>query len=214
VAFVAMGAVILAVPGAEALYADMGQFGPGPIRRAFGLVFPALTLNYAGQGALVLRDPGATSNPFYRMLPGWSRIPMIVLATAATVIASQSVRSGAFSMSRQAMQLGFLPRLTVRHTSEREIGQVYVPVVNWALFAAVVAVVVGFGGSARLASAYGIAVTRTFVVTTILFLALVRTAGAGRAGRSRPPPWCPRRRSSRSSPRTSTRSSTVGGCHW
>ena len=177
VAFVAMGAIVLAITGAEALYADMGQFGPRPIRRAwFVLVFPALALNYAGQGALLLHDPRAASTPFFLLLPAWSRIPMIVLATAATVIASQAVISGAFSMSRQAMQLGFLPRMAVRHTSEREIGQVYVPVVNWALFATVTLVVIGFGSSARLAGAYGVAVTGTFLVTTILFLAYARAS--------------------------------------
>jgi KUP system potassium uptake protein len=175
VAFVALGAVVLAVTGAEALYADMGQVGPGPIRQGwFVVVFPALALNYAGQGALLLHDPHAAATPFFLLLPVWSRIPMLVLATAATVIASQAVISGAFSMSRQAMQLGLLPRLTVRQTSERQIGQVYVPLVNWALFAIVTLVVIGFGSSGRLASAYGLAVSGTFLVTTILFLAYAR----------------------------------------
>jgi KUP system potassium uptake protein len=175
VAFPAMGAVVLAITGAEALYADMGHFGRGPIRRAwFALVFPALTLNYLGQGALVLDDPATRGNPFFFLLPHWARIPMVVLATAATVIASQAVISGAYSVSRQAVQLGFLPRLTVRHTSASRIGQVYVPVVNWALFVAVVAVVLGFRSSERLASAYGVAVSGTFVLTTILFLAVAR----------------------------------------
>ena len=130
-AFVAMGAVVLAITGAEALYADMGHFGAGPIRRAwFGLVFPALTLNYLAQGALILRDPSSRSNPFFLLLPGWAQLPMVVLATAATVIASQAVISGAFSMTRQAVRLGFLPHLRIRHTSRREYGQIFVPAVN------------------------------------------------------------------------------------
>jgi KUP system potassium uptake protein len=133
----------------------MGHFGRGPIRRAwFFLVFPALILNYLGQGALIVNDPGAVENPFFLGFPGWSRIPMVILATAATVIASQAVISGAFSVTRQAISLGFLPRLTIRHTSRREIGQVYVPAVNWGIFIAVVALVVGFGSSTGLASAY------------------------------------------------------------
>ena len=153
-AFIAGGAVVLAITGAEALYADMGHFGAPPIRRAwFLLVFPALTLNYLGQGALILRDPATIDSPFYLLLPHWARIPMVVLATLATVIASQSVISGAFSVTRQAVSLGFLPRLTIRHTSAREIGQVYVPVVNWTLFAAVVGLVLAFQSSDRLASA-------------------------------------------------------------
>ena len=175
VAFVAMGAVMLAITGAEALYADMGHFGRPPIRRAwFWLVFPALTLNYLGQSGLVLRQPDAIESPFFLLLPHWSRIPMVLLATAATVIASQAVISGAFSVSRQAMQLGFLPRLTVRHTSPHAIGQIYVPAVNWTLFVVVVAVVVGFGSSERLGSAYGVAVSGTFLITTLLFLAVAR----------------------------------------
>ena len=175
VAFVAMGAVMLAVTGAEALYADMGHFGRRPIRRAwFALVFPALTLNYLGQAGLVLREPGAIESPFFLLLPHWARIPMVVLATAATVIASQAVISGAFSVSRQAVQLGYLPRLTVRHTSPHAFGQIYVPAVNWSLFVLVVAVVVGFGSSERLGSAYGVAVSGTFVITTVLFLAVAR----------------------------------------
>ena len=173
-AFIAMGSVVLAVTGAEALYADMGHFGAGAIRRAwFFLVFPALTLNYLGQGALILEDPKAISHPFLGF-PDWSRIPMVALATAATVIASQAVISGAFSVTRQAIALGFLPRLTIRHTSRREIGQVYVPAVNWTIFAAVVALVVGFGSSTSLASAYGIAVTGTLAIDTLLFFFVVR----------------------------------------
>jgi KUP system potassium uptake protein len=175
VTFIAMGAIVLAITGAEALYADMGHFGRVPIRRAwFALVFPALTLNYLGQGSLILRSPSAIANPFFLLVPSWARIPMVVLAAAATIIASQAVISGAFSVSRQAMQLGFLPRLTIRHTAEREIGQIYVPAVNWSLFVAVVIVTLEFGSAARLATAYGVAVTGTFVVNTILFLAVAR----------------------------------------
>jgi KUP system potassium uptake protein len=174
-AFVAMGAVVLAITGAEALYADMGHFGRAPIRRAwFGLVFPALTLNYMGQTALILHTPAAVTNPFFLLVPNWGRIPMVGLATVATVIASQAVISGAFSMSRQAAQLGFLPGLTVRHTSEQSIGQIYVPVINWGLFVAVVVLTIGFGSSARLGSAYGVAVSGTFVITTVLFLVVAR----------------------------------------
>jgi KUP system potassium uptake protein len=175
VAFLALGSIVLTVTGAEALYADMGHFGRPPIRRAwFAGVFPALTLNYMGQGALILRSPRAIANPFFLLVPHWGRIPMVLLATGATVIASQAVISGAFSVTRQAVRLGFLPRLTIRHTSAREIGQVYVPAVNWGVFAAVVALVVGFGSSAHLASAYGIAVTGTLAIDTILFFFVVR----------------------------------------
>jgi KUP system potassium uptake protein len=175
VAFLAMGAVVLAITGAEALYADMGHFGRSPIRRAwFFLVFPSLTLNYLGQAALVLHDPASVDNPFFLLLPGWSRLPMVVLATAATVIASQAVISGAFSVSRQAVRLGFLPPLRIRQTSQRHYGQVYVPSVNWLLFATVLVVVLAFGSSARLATAYGVAVTGTFLLTTTLFLVVAR----------------------------------------
>ena len=133
-AFIAMGAVVLAITGAEALYADMGHFGRNPIRRAwFLLVFPALILNYLAQAGLILRDPASRTNPFFLLLPSWARFPMVVLATAATVIASQAVISGAFSVTRQAVQLGFLPRLSILHTSEKAIGQVYAPAVNWRL---------------------------------------------------------------------------------
>jgi KUP system potassium uptake protein len=174
-AFVALGSVVLTITGAEALYADMGHFGRSPIRRAwFFLVFPALILNYMGQGALILRDPSAVENPFFLLAPHWSRIPMVFLATAATVIASQAVISGAFSVTRQAVRLGFLPRLTIRHTSEREIGQVYVPAVNWLIFVAVIALVLGFRSSAHLASAYGVAVTGTLAIDTLLFFYVVR----------------------------------------
>jgi KUP system potassium uptake protein len=173
VAFIALGSVVLTVTGAEALYADMGHFGRHPIRLSwFSAVFPALILNYMGQGALILRNPAAIDNPFYLLIPHWGRIPMIGLATIATVIASQAVISGAFSVTRQAVQLGFLPRLTIRHTS-REAGQVYVPAVNWGIFVAVVALVVGFGSSQHLAAAYGIAVTGTLAIDTVLFFVVV-----------------------------------------
>ncbi|MFB9238194.1 potassium transporter Kup [Plantactinospora siamensis] len=171
IAFAAMGAAVLAITGAEALYADMGHFGPAPIRRAwFGIVFPALTLNYLGQGALIVGSPDSRANPFFLLLPVWARLPMVVLATAATVIASQAVISGAYSMSREAMRLGFLPHLRIRQTSSREYGQIYLPGVNWALFVAVLVVVFAFQSSTRLATAYGVAVTGTFLITTTLFL--------------------------------------------
>ena len=173
VAFIALGSVVLAVTGAEALYADMGQFGRSPIRRAwFFCVFPALTLNYLGQAALIVRSPDTIRSPFYLLVPGWGQLPMVVLATVATVIASQAVISGSFSVTRQAMQLGFLPRMTIRHTSARQEGRIYVPATNWALFVAVIAVVVGFGSATALGSAYGVAVTGTFLLNTILFLAV------------------------------------------
>jgi KUP system potassium uptake protein len=175
VAFIALGSVVLAVTGAEALYADMGHFGRSPIRRAwFLLVFPALTLNYLAQGALILRSPRAVANPFFLLLPSWAQVPMVLLATVATVIASQSVISGAFSVTRQAVQLGFLPRVKFRQTSEHEIGQIYAPAINRGLFVAVVVLVLGFGSSVALASAYGVAVTGTFILNTILFLAVAR----------------------------------------
>jgi len=174
-AFLALGSVVLAVTGAEALYADMGHFGRPPIRRAwFVLVLPALVLNYLGQGVLLLDEEGAQENPFFLLAPGWAQIPLVILATLATVIASQAVISGAFSVTRQAVQLGFLPFLTIRHTSEDAIGQIYVPAVNWSLFAAVVALVIGFGSSTALASAYGIAVTGTLAIDTVLFFVVVR----------------------------------------
>jgi KUP system potassium uptake protein len=175
IAFISLGAIVLTITGAEALYADMGHFGRKPISRAwFLVVFPALTLNYMGQGSLILDTPSAIDSPFFLLIPHWGRIPMVVLATVATVIASQSVISGAFSVSRQAVQLGFLPRLTIRHTSAREIGQVYVPAINWFLLAAVVGLVLGFGSSTSLASAYGIAVTGTITADTVLFLVVAR----------------------------------------
>ena len=176
-AFVAMGAVVLAITGAEALYADMGHFGRPAISKAwFFVVFPALTLNYLGQGALILSRPDAVSNPFFIMAPGWSQIPLVVLATVATVIASQSVISGAFSMARQAVQLGLLPILTVRHTSKEESGQIYVPGINWILLAGVLILTVTFGSSQSLATAYGLAVTGTLLLTTSLFLVLAGAA--------------------------------------
>jgi KUP system potassium uptake protein len=175
VAFIALASVVLAVTGAEALYADMGHFGRRPIRRAwFWIVFPTLTLNYLAQGSLILRSPKSIANPFFLLLPGWAQLPMVLLATAATVIASQAVISGAFSVTQQAVQLGFLPRLTIRHTSDRELGQIYVPAVNASMFVTVLAIVIGFGSATALASAYGVAVTGTFVLNTILFLAVAR----------------------------------------
>ena len=167
--FILLGAVVLAVTGAEALYADMGHFGRPPIRRAWlGLVFPCLLLNYFGQGALLLTDPETLQNPFYRLAPNWAVYPLVILASAATVIASQAVISGAFSLTNQAVQLGYLPRMQVRHTSAQERGQVFVPEVNTILFLAVVATVVGFRSSSALGGAYGVAVTGTMAVDTIL----------------------------------------------
>lgn len=168
-AFLALGSVVLCVTGAEALYADMGQFGRGPIRFSwFAIAVPALYLNYFGQAALVVRSPEASANPFYLMVPDSLQLPMVILATVATVIASQAVISGAFSMTRQAIQLDYLPRLLVRHTSSSERGQVYVPAVNWMLMISVAVLIIAFQDSSRLASAYGIAVTGTFVITTCL----------------------------------------------
>jgi KUP system potassium uptake protein len=175
--FVVLGAVVLCVTGAEALYADMGHFGKRPVRIAwFGLVAPALVLNYFGQGALLMAEPAAVANPFYRLLPGWALYPMVALATAATVIASQAVISGAYSITRQAVQLGFLPRMTVVHTSAQEMGQIYVPSVNWLLCAVVLAAVIGFGSSSNLAGAYGVAVTGTMLVDTLLTFFVIRYA--------------------------------------
>ena len=175
--FVVLGAVVLAVTGAEALYADMGHFGKGAVRIGwFSLVAPSLVLNYFGQGALLMMEPAAVSNPFYLLLPGWALYPMVALATVATVIASQAVISGAYSITRQATQLGFLPRMTTVHTSAREIGQVYLPGVNWLLCAAVLTAVIGFGSSSRLAGAYGVAVTGTMLVDTLLTFFVIRYA--------------------------------------
>ncbi|MBN8867545.1 MAG: potassium transporter Kup [Solirubrobacterales bacterium] len=176
IAFISLGAIVLTITGAEALYADMGHFGREPIKRAwFLLVFPALTLNYLGQGSLIVSQPETIANPFFHLFPDWSHLPMVVLATAATVIASQAVISGAFSVTRQAVQLGFLPRLTVRQTAPEEIGQIYVPAVNWILFPAVLLLVVGFRSSTNLAAAYGIAVIGTLTIDTLLFLVVARS---------------------------------------
>jgi len=175
IGFLALGFVVLAVTGAEALYADMGHFGKQAIRLGWFLAaFPALTLNYPGQGALILHHPKDITGIFFLIYPSWARLPIVILAAAATVIASQAIITGAYSISRQAVQLGFLPRLRVLHTSETNMGQVYLPSINWALFVGVVLVVIGFQSSERLASAYGIAVTGTFVTTTILYLVLAR----------------------------------------
>ncbi|MBV8166876.1 MAG: KUP/HAK/KT family potassium transporter, partial [Alphaproteobacteria bacterium] len=176
--FVLLGAVVLAITGAEALYIDMGHFGRAPIRTAWLFyVFPALLLNYFGQGALLLRTPTAIENPFFRLAPELLLYPMVVLATIAAVIASQAVISGAFSMTRQAVQLGYLPRFQIRHTSEHEIGQIYVPQVNFLLMIGVIALVLGFQSSHNLATAYGIAVTATMAIDTALaFIFLIAVA--------------------------------------
>ncbi|MDE3022009.1 MAG: potassium transporter Kup [Pseudomonadota bacterium] len=173
--FVTLGAVVLAVTGAEALYADMGHFGRKPIHLAwFWFVLPALILNYFGQGALILRNPAAIANPFYKLAPHGGLYVLILIAAIATIIASQAVISGAFSLSRQAIQLGFLPRMDIRHTSAKAIGQIYVPFINWSLLAAIITLVIGFKSSDNLASAYGIAVTGTMICTTLLALAVAR----------------------------------------
>jgi KUP system potassium uptake protein len=173
--FVVLGAVFLVVTGGEALYADIGHFGTAPIRLTwFAIVLPALTLNYVGQGALLLIEPEAAINPFYRMAPPWALYPLVVLATAAAVIASQAIISGAFSLTMQAIQLGYSPRLRAIYTSERVIGQIYVPVVNWGLMLACVALVLGFRTSSNLAAAYGVAITTTMLITTVLFYVVAR----------------------------------------
>ena len=174
-ALVVIGGAFLAVTGGEALYADMGHFGPVPIRIAwFGVALPALTLNYFGQGGLLLTAPGAIDSPFYALAPYWLHYPLVVLATAATVIASQAIISGAYSMTQQAIQLGFLPRMNIIHTAGREIGQIYIPFINWTLAAATLAAVIGFGSSDALAGAYGIAVSLLMAITTLMatFVAL------------------------------------------
>jgi KUP system potassium uptake protein len=174
--FVVLGSVFLVVTGGEALYADMGHFGITPIRLSwFGFVLPALLLCYFGQGALVLRDPAAAEHPFFHLAPGWATIPLVVLTTLATVIASQAVISGAFSLTRQAVQLGYLPRMDIEHTSETQIGQIYIPGLNWLLMLACIGLVLGFGSSSRLAAAYGVAVTTDMVFTTILFAVVARS---------------------------------------
>ena len=173
--FVVLGAVLLAITGAEALYADMGHFGAKAVRIAwFGLVAPALVLNYFGQGALLMADPKALENPFFLAFPSWALYPMVALATAATVIASQATISGAYSITHQAIQLGYLPRMKVSHTSEKTFGQIYVPAVNWALLAVVMAAVAGFGSSSKLAHAYGVAVMGTMLATTFLTFFVLR----------------------------------------
>ncbi len=173
-AFLSLGSVVLAVTGAEALYADMGHFGRPAISRAWlFLVFPALILNYLGQGALLLDHPAATRNPFFLLAPDWGQLPLVILATVATVIASQSVIAGAFSVTRQAVQLGYLPRLVIKHTSQEE-GQIYVPVVNGVLYVAIVGLVLGFRTSTNLAAAYGIAVTGTLAIDTVLAFVVIR----------------------------------------
>ena len=177
VTFIILGAVVLCVTGAEALYADLGHFGKRPIRIAwFSVVMPALTINYFGQGALLLARPEAVKNPFFMMAPEWAVVPLVLLATAATVIASQALITGAFSVTRQVIQLGYLPRLNIEHTSVRETGQIYIPLVNWGLFAAIVLAVVMFKSSSNLASAYGIAVTADMLITTVLTFFVIRFA--------------------------------------
>lgn len=174
-AFVSLGAVVLAFTGAEALYADMGHFGRKPIRTAwFGVVFPALMLNYLGQGGLLLTDPKAAGNPFYHQLGAWSIYPLVALSTVAAVIASQATISGTYSMTKEAISVGLLPRLSIIHTSVKEIGQIYMPMVNWMQLVIVLGVVVGFGSSANLAAAYGIAVTATMLITTVLTFFVIR----------------------------------------
>ena len=173
--FIILGAVVLCVTGAEALYADLGHFGKKPIRLAwFSVVMPALTLNYFGQGALLLKNPEAVKNPFYLMAPDWALIPLVVLATMAAVIASQALITGAFSVTKQVIQLGYLPRLNIQHTSVRDTGQIYIPFVNWGLFATIVLAVVMFRSSSNLAAAYGIAVCTDMLITTILTFYVIR----------------------------------------
>ena len=173
--FLVLGSVFLAVTGGEALYADMGHFGKAPIRLAwFTVVLPSLLLNYYGQGALIINNPGEAEHPFFMLAPKWATYPLVALATVATVIASQAVISGAFSLTRQAVQLGYLPRLDIEHTSAREIGQIYIPGVNWLLMIACIGLVAGFRESSALANAYGVAVTTDMVFTTLLFTAVAR----------------------------------------
>lgn len=184
-AFFTLGAVVLALTGGEALYADMGHYGRKPI--AYGWIFfvlPALMLNYFGQGALLLKTPQAISSPFYLLVPEWARYPMVALATMASVIASQAVISGAFSLTRQAMQLGFTPRMDIQHTSETAIGQIYIPQINWALMFAVIGLVLAFQSSSNLAAAYGIAVTGTMVITSLLAFVVVRSRWGWSTGKA------------------------------
>mgnify|MGYP000968327850 FL=1 len=171
--FFALGAVVLCITGAEALYADMGHFGAKPIQYAWlGYVMPALLINYFGQGALLLADPSAVENPFYRLAPEWAMFPLVILSTVATIIASQAVISGTFSITQQAIQLGYTPRLEIQHTSDKEIGQIYLPGINWLLLVSIIALVIEFGSSSNLAAAYGIAVTGTMLITNILAIAV------------------------------------------
>lgn len=177
ISFIVLGAVVLCVTGAEALYADMGHFGKRPIRLAwFSVVMPCLVLNYFGQGALLLGDPSAVKNPFFMMAPEWALIPLVLMATAATVIASQAMLTGAFSVTRQVIQLGYLPRVRIEHTSVRSAGQIYIPFVNWSLFVTIVLAVVMFRNSSNLAAAYGIAVTTDMLITTLLTFFVIRFA--------------------------------------
>jgi KUP system potassium uptake protein len=179
--FVVMSSVFLAVTGGEALYADMGHFGRKPIKRGwFLLVFPALVLNYFGQGAVLMHTPSAIENPFYYLAPSWALAPLIIMATAAAVIASQAVISGVFSVTRQALNLGYLPRLRVMHSSAHEIGQVYVPSVNWLLYIGTILLVVGFGSSTALAGAYGIAISATMLIDGVLVILLLHFSGGVR----------------------------------
>ncbi|MFY8044410.1 MAG: potassium transporter Kup, partial [Rhodoferax sp.] len=173
--FIILGAVVLCVTGAEALYADLGHFGKTPVRLAwFSIVMPALVINYFGQGALLLANPAAVKNPFYMMAPDWALLPLVGLATMATVIASQALITGAFSVTKQVIQLGYLPRLQIEHTSVKETGQIYIPFVNWGLFVAIVLAVVMFKSSSNLAAAYGIAVCTDMLITTILTFYVIR----------------------------------------
>ncbi|MFH1845860.1 MAG: potassium transporter Kup [bacterium] len=173
--FLVLGAVFLVVTGTEALYADLGHFGKKPIRLAwFSFVLPALLCNYFGQGAVLLLHPEQSQHPFYALVPGWGMIPMVIFATAATIIASQAVITGSFSLTRQAVQMGYLPRLRIAHTSTRHIGQIYVPIVNWVLMFATIGLVLGLGSSSKLAAAYGVAVTSTMLISTILFFVVAR----------------------------------------
>ncbi len=173
--FMVLGAVFLSVTGAEALYADMGHFGKSPIRLTWiVLVFPALLMNYFGQGALLLSHPSESHNPFYGLVPSWAMIPMVLLSTSATIIASQALITGVYSLTQQAIQLGYLPRLTVTHTSAKHIGQIYVPAANWVLMVATIGLVIGFESSSRLAAAYGVAVTATMLISTVLFYYVAR----------------------------------------
>ena len=175
VAFISLGAVVLCVTGGEALYADMGHFGRRPIRIAwYAVVMPALVVNYFGQGAMLLDNPEAITNPFYLMAPGWAQLPLVFLSTAATVIASQALISAAFSVTKQAIQLGILPRMAIKHTSVRDTGQIYVPLVNWGLFVFIVLAVALFKSSSSLASAYGIAVTLDMTITTVMTFFVIR----------------------------------------